>query len=58
MLIVSELKRIKLIKKLKKIKFRSFVFTKIMIDGIAEVIKNEILILAPELLDIHIKAKS
>jgi len=58
MLEISELKHSSLKKILKKKKFRSRIFKRIFLRGLSERIKNELLIISPELLQLHIKAKS
>jgi hypothetical protein len=58
MLEISELKRFFLSKNLKKKQNRQKIFSKILVRGIAKIIKNELLLMSPELLFLHIKAKS
>ena len=58
MLEISELKHSSLKKILKNKKFRSRIFKRIFLRGLSERIKNELLIISPELLQLHIKAKS
>lgn len=58
MLEISELKRLSIYRNLKKKKNRRRIFSKILARGIAKNIKNELLLMSPELLFLHIKAKS
>lgn len=58
MLHTSEAKRLLVNKYLTKKKFRNRIFIRSAIKGIAERIKNELLIMSPELLVLHIQAKS
>lgn len=55
---ISELNRYSLKFFLRKKKFRVRFFLKLLKKGIAKIIKNEILLLAPDLLFLHKKAKS
>jgi len=58
MLEISELKRFFVSRILKRKKNRQRIFSKILARGIAKNIKNELLLMSPELLFLHIKAKS
>jgi hypothetical protein len=58
MLQISELKRFSVSRYLRKKQNRQRFFTKSIIRRIAKKIKNELLLISPELLFLHIKAKS
>jgi hypothetical protein len=58
MIQISELKRFSVSRILKRRQNRQKVFLKSIIRGIAKRIKNELLLMTPELLYLHIKAKS